>query len=68
MDELVNHPKHYNQGDIEPIDVIEDWNLDYHLGQVIKYISRCRHKGAEMLDLMKAAWYLKRKIDLLGGK
>ena len=26
-DELIDHPKHYNHGDIEPIDVIEDWKL-----------------------------------------
>lgn len=36
----VNHPKHYNKGKLETIDVIEDWGLDFHLGNVIKYISR----------------------------
>lgn len=34
----VNHPKHYNFGTIEVIDVIEDWNLNFCLGKAIKYI------------------------------
>jgi hypothetical protein len=60
--DAVNHPKHYTHGAIETIDVIEDWNLGYHLGQVIKYISRCDHKGKRLEDLKKAQWYLEREI------
>ena len=41
----INHPPHYTHGKIETIDVIEDWGLGYHLGQVIKYVSRAEHKG-----------------------
>jgi hypothetical protein len=62
MSDPVNHPSHYTQGAIETIDVIEDWNLGYHLGQVIKYISRCDHKGKRLEDLKKAQWYLEREI------
>lgn len=60
--DMIDHPPHYNQGDIEPIDVIEDWNLSYHLGQVLKYIARAKHKGRELEDLRKAQWYLARAI------
>lgn len=55
-------PPHYRQGSIEPIDVIEDWGLGYHLGNVIKYIARAKHKGDELGDLKKASWYLGREI------
>ena len=36
----VNHPLHYNTGKIEVIDAIEDWELNFHDGNVIKYIVR----------------------------
>lgn len=64
----VNHPKHYNTGKFEVIDVIEDWNLDFHLGNVVKYISRANHKGNLLEDLKKAKWYLERKIKLVDVK
>ncbi len=59
----VDHPPHYNQGKIEPIAVIEDWQLDFCLGNTVKYIARSPHKGSELEDLEKAAWYLARKIE-----
>jgi hypothetical protein len=61
----VNHPKHYTFGTIEVIDVIEDWKLEYHLGNVIKYIARAKYKENELEDLKKARWYLDRKIKQL---
>ena len=45
MNKNVDHPKHYNIGAIEVIDVIEDWNLNFCLGNAIKYIARCAYKG-----------------------
>ena len=48
-EDIINSPSHYIEGrKIEPIDVIEDWELDgdYYLGNVIKYISRYRRKLA----------------------
>lgn len=60
--EKVNHPKHYNSGKIEVIDVIEDWNLGFNLGNVIKYIGRCEHKGDKLKDLEKAKWYIEREM------
>ena len=49
----VEKPEHYNQG-IEVIDVIEDYKLNYNLGNVIKYICRAKFKGKELEDLKKA--------------
>lgn len=63
MSEAVNHPAHYNAGSIEIIDAIEDWNLNFHLGNTVKYIARCDHKGKALEDLKKAAWYLDREIQ-----
>jgi hypothetical protein len=61
-DQVIN-PKHYNTGKIEVIDFIEDQNLGFHLGNVIKYICRAKHKGKEMQDLEKALWYLQRYME-----
>lgn len=64
--EAVNHPQHYG-GDTpyEAIKVIEAWELDFHLGNTVKYISRAGRKGDALEDLRKAEWYLRRKIELL---
>ncbi len=58
----VNQPAHYTFSAVEPIDAIEAWGLPYHLGNVVKYVSRAAHKGAELKDLRKARWYLDRYI------
>jgi hypothetical protein len=61
----VNHPTHYTSGPIEVIDLIEGFNLGFHLGNVVKYVLRSPLKGAELEDLKKARWYLDRHIDNL---
>lgn len=61
--DLVNHPDHYKIGGIETIDFIEAKNLNYHLGNVVKYITRADHKGRRLEDLKKARWYLDREIE-----
>lgn len=67
--EAVDHPDYYKTGGIEAIDVIEAWNLDFCLGNTIKYISRAGRKSDKILeDLEKAAWYLNRKINSLKSK
>jgi len=65
--EAVNHPSHYNAGKYEVIDVIEDWNLGFNLGNSIKYIGRAGKKNPDKIieDLEKAAWYLNREIERL---
>lgn len=59
----INHPDHYNVGEFEVIDVIEDWKLNFNLGNAIKYIARAEYKGDKEKDLEKAIWYLKREIE-----
>ena len=63
--DVVNHPPHYKSGGIETIDFIEAKGLGYHLGNVVKYISRAGLKGTNMgmEDLKKARWYLDRAIE-----
>ena len=63
----VDHPAHYNQGKIEVIDAIEDWKLNFHAGNVVKYVARYEHKNG-LEDLKKAAWYLNRLIELESTK
>lgn len=60
--DMVNHPQHYSAHGIEPIDYIESHDLNFNLGNVIKYISRAPFKGTELQDLKKAKWYLEREI------
>lgn len=63
----VNHPSHYTDGKIEVIDFIEDKNLNFHLANAVKYISRAGKKdpSKEIEDLKKARWYLDRYIQKL---
>lgn len=62
----VNHPSHYTEGrKYEPIDVIEDWNLGFNLGNALKYISRAGRKNDIVQDLKKARFYLDREIQRL---
>lgn len=69
MSEQVNHPQHYGgeNNTYEAIKVIEAWDLDFHLGNTVKYISRAGKKevNKELQDLKKALWYLQRKIENL---
>ena len=60
---MVDHPAHYNKGKIEVIDFIEDQQLPFHLGNVVKYIARAGSKGDKLEDLKKARWYLDRYIN-----
>lgn len=67
--DVVNHPPHYkSDSGIESIDVIEEFGLNFHLGNVIKYILRHQKKGKPLEDLKKARWYLDREIEKLESK
>ena len=63
--EKVNHPTHYGgeENIYEAIKVIEAWDLNFSLGNVVKYISRAGKKNETIEDLEKASWYLKRAIQ-----
>ena len=56
----INSPRHYIGDGLEVIDVIEDWGLNFHLGNVLKYLLRAPHKGRVYEDLGKAKWYASR--------
>ena len=51
----VNHPKHYGGEDnpYEAIKVIEAWDANFNIGNVLKYISRCGKKDREIQELEK---------------
>ena len=57
-------PDYYKSHEIEVIDFIEAYGLNFNLGNVIKYIARAGHKENEdyLTALSKAEWYLHREI------
>ena len=59
----IEHPDHYTLGGIETWDFIEAKKLNYNLGNVVKYVTRCDHKGDPIEDLQKARQYLDREIQ-----
>jgi hypothetical protein len=69
MENQINHPEHYGgeNNPYEAIKVIESWELDFHLGNAIKYIFRAGKKKVdnELEDLKKSLWYVERKIKKL---
>ena len=65
---MINHPEHYlKESGFEVIDVIEAWNLDFSLGNAIKYIARAglEDPDKKKQDLNKAIWYIERTISNL---
>ncbi|ATG86399.1 hypothetical protein LpeD_156 [Lactobacillus phage LpeD] len=74
MSSQVNHPQHYNHGNLEVIDIIKDQlskaPLDAFAGglmfNIIKYVLRAPYKANEIEDLNKAVWYLNTLIKYLG--
>lgn len=70
--DIVNNPPHYTSGGIETLDYIKakltpDGYEGYLQGNILKYLSRYRHKnGAE--DLKKAIFYTERLIEHLEGE
>lgn len=65
--EQVDHPAHYGGKNniYEAIKVIQAWQLNFCLGNTIKYIARAGKKNPdeELQDLKKALWYLKKEIE-----
>ena len=60
----VNHPSHYHaQSGVEVIAAIEAWDLNFNLGNVVKYVARAGPKLDRLEDLEKALWYLTREVD-----
>lgn len=61
--------EHYCAGGFEAMDVIEAYGLNFALGNAVKYLLRCGHKGDDadaMRDLEKARAYIDREIKRRG--
>ena len=61
----VEHPTHYAYSKHEPVYVIRDWNLNFNLGNVVKYVARAGRKDDILQDLKKARQYLDFEIEAL---
>ena len=64
---LINHPIHYQGNGIEVIDIIDSFNLNFNLGNSIKYILRADKKGNKKQDLEKALWYINHELKKYNG-
>ena len=62
---MVEHPQHYQGKNFEVIDIINDYKLNFELGNAIKYILRAEKKGNKKQDLEKAIWYLRYELSKL---
>jgi len=64
-------PSYYKRGSIQVWDFIRDQDLNFHLGNAIKYICRAGHKGVDgrslqdayIQDLTKAIHYLQNELE-----
>jgi hypothetical protein len=70
-DDMVNHPKHYNESGIECIDALQamlgkGFN-EYLQGNIAKYLWRYKYKNG-IEDLKKAQWYLNKLIEVYDDK
>ena len=68
MDDVVNHPAHYETGKFECIDVMLETQgkeavLNFCICNAFKYLYRCRKKNG-LEDIKKANWYLNKYIEL----
>lgn len=69
-EDVVNNPSHYNTGNIECIEAIEESMSSvafkgYLKGNAMKYLWRYDYKGKQVEDLRKAGWYLLRLTDIV---
>jgi len=69
-EDVVNNPDHYNTGNIECIDAIEESMSSvafkgYLKGNCMKYMWRYDYKGKQVEDLKKAGWYLNKLTEMV---
>lgn len=66
MSDNVKHPSHYTEGrKFEPKDVIRDWDLNFNMGNAVKYLARAGRKDDKIEDLRKAQQYIQFEIDAI---
>ena len=56
-------PEYYRRGTIQVWDFVRDQELNFHLGNVIKYVGRAGQKFDDIDDLEKAIHYLKNEVE-----
>ena len=56
-------PTYYRRGSVQVWDFVRDQNLNFHLGNVIKYVCRAGHKYDDIDDLEKAIHYLQNEVE-----
>lgn len=66
MDDMIDktNPDYYKSAGFEAIDIIESYELNFSLGNALKYILRAGKKSKNKTeDLNKAIWYLQREAQ-----
>ena len=56
-------PSYYTRGTLEVWDFIREQDLNYFLGNAIKYICRAGYKDCRVEDLKKAITYLEKELE-----
>ena len=65
--QMINtNPDYYTNGRYHLTDVILDWDLNFLQANIVKYVKRHNIKGGEE-DLLKAAWYLNKLLEINYG-
>lgn len=57
------NPSHYSSHKVSPLELIEEYDLNFACGNVIKYVARHEEKNGRE-DLIKALWYLLRELGM----
>ena len=69
-DESVIIPSYYNKANMSVIDIIDEYELNFNKGNIIKYILRSgkKSKDTEIQDLQKAIRYCQMEIERLNKR
>lgn len=72
VDDNVNHPSHYTNGNVECIDAIQSALTPeefegYCKANAIKYLWRAGLKSNKAEDLKKANWYITKLINFISS-
>ena len=59
---MAKGPDYYQRGSINVWDFIRDQQLNFHLGNAVKYICRAGYKDSKLQDLEKAIHYLENEL------
>ena len=60
---MAKGPAYYQRGSCDVWDFIREQELNFHLGNAIKYICRAGYKDSKIQDLEKAIHYLENELD-----